>query len=111
MCVDICPYNGSYDSYGDLFSRKCVTTCPTDKFTVKDTNTRLCEPSCTEDDEYIDFALMKCVTSCSTTPLMFADPVSQSCVSDCSLYSKRYGYTTTRICVEQCPVSGLYAND
>ena len=42
---------------------------------------------------------------------MFADPVSQYCVTDCSIYSKRYGYETDRICVEQCPVDGLYAND
>lgn len=49
-CVDVCPFNSSYDSYGDLFSRKCVVNCPLDKFTVKDKNTRLCEPKCTRND-------------------------------------------------------------
>lgn len=113
MCVDVCPYNGSYDSYGDLFSRTCVVNCPLDKFTVKDTNTRLCEPSCTRDDEYIDYTsgYGKCTRSCPQTPLRFADNVTQTCVTQCSLYSGTYGYITTRVCVLQCPVSGLYANN
>ena len=92
MCVPTCPFSASYDSYGDLFSRTCVTDCPSDKFTVADSNTRLCEPSCTVDTEYINPLTMKCVTDCPSDPLMFADPVSQTCVSDCSLYSERYGY-------------------
>lgn len=43
MCVDTCTkYNASYDSFADLYSRQCVTACPSDKSTIKDNNTRQC---------------------------------------------------------------------
>ena len=112
MCVPTCPYSSTYDSYADLFSRKCVVNCPLDKFTVKDTNTRQCEPSCTRDDEYIDYTsgYGKCTRQCPSAPLRLANNTSQVCVTQCSLYSKMFGYIPTKICVLQCPVSGLYAN-
>ena len=113
MCVETCPNNSTYDLYGDLFTRRCVANCPLDKFTVKDTHTRHCEPSCTRDNEYIDYTsgYGKCVPDCPISPLRFGDNVSQVCVSQCSLYSKTYGYTVTRVCVLYCPEAGLYAND
>lgn len=42
LCVPVCPYSPSYDSYGDKYTRRCVTVCNVSDFTYADPNTRLC---------------------------------------------------------------------
>ena len=109
MCVDTCTkYNESYDSFADLYSRQCVTKCPDDKYTIKDNNTRRCEPRCTHLDEYTDWTTGYCVTMCP--PGLYADPVTLTCVVNCSLYSQRYIYLVNQSCVSNCKDVGLYQN-
>jgi hypothetical protein len=106
-CVDTCvKYNDSADYYADLYSRRCVTSCPVDKFTVKDNTTRKCLPRCTNLSHYADPTTGYCVSMCPL--LWYADPVTLTCVQDCTLYSQMYMYETNRSCVPDCKALGLY---
>jgi hypothetical protein len=109
LCVAECTHNTSYFSYADEFSRTCVTECPADEGQVGDRLIWKCVSRCSSLSEYADLVNGYCVPGCP--PNYFAGNTTQTCVSNCSLYTLMYGDTTNRVCVEQCPLSTLYADN
>lgn len=98
----MCPV--SANSFADLNTQKCVTTCPTNHFA--DSRSRKCVSNCSFLFADTQTNPPACVDQCTSGT--FADLLTFTCVSICP--ETYFSYTPDRTCLQFCP-NGYYADN
>lgn len=101
VCVETCP--ASTNTFADLDSGKCVSTCPSTYFA--DSLDRTCKKNCSFLFADSKTSPASCVANCSTGT--YANELTYTCDTKCP--ENYYAYSIDKKCVKFCPY-GYFAD-